>query len=140
MTVLEQHLDEYLQLRRTLGHKLGHAHRYLPRFVTFLDEHDFEFVTVQAALAWALEREVPIGSVVPADRMMIVRGFARYLSGSSRACACPGGGLEPVRVAAPGRGPGGSRPPAARTARRWRPGSRSRRRSPGAGSRRRRRR
>jgi hypothetical protein len=29
MTVLEQHLDEYLQLRRTLGHKLGHAHRYL---------------------------------------------------------------------------------------------------------------
>jgi len=81
MTVLEQHLDEYLQLRRTLGHKLADAHRLLPRFVTYLDERDIEFVTVEAALAWALEREMPIGSVVPADRMMIVRGFARYLSG-----------------------------------------------------------
>lgn len=81
MTVLGQHLDEYLQLRRTLGHKLADAHRLLPRFVTYLDEHDIEFVTIEAALAWALEREMPIGSVVPADRMMIVRGFARYLSG-----------------------------------------------------------
>jgi integrase/recombinase XerD len=81
MTVLEQHLDEYLQLRRTLGHKLGHAHRYLPRFVTFLDERGAEFVTIEAALAWSLAPAVPVGSVVPADRMMIVRGFARYLSG-----------------------------------------------------------
>jgi len=81
MTVLEQHLDEYLQLRRTLGHKLGHAHRYLPRFVSYLDEHGAEFVTIEAALGWSLEPAVPVGSVVPADRMMIVRGFARYLSG-----------------------------------------------------------
>jgi integrase/recombinase XerD len=81
MTVLEQHLDEYLQLRRTLGHKLGHAHRYLPRFVTFLDEQGAEFVTIEAALAWSLAPAVPVGSVVPADRMMVVRGFARYLSG-----------------------------------------------------------
>jgi integrase/recombinase XerD len=81
MTVLEQHLDEYLRLRRTLGHKLADAHRLLPRFVTYLDKHGAEFVTVEAALAWALEREMPVGSVVPADRMMIIRGFARYLSG-----------------------------------------------------------
>jgi len=81
MTMLEQHLEDYLRLRRTLGHKLGHAHRYLPRFVTFLDERGVEFVTIEAALAWTLEREVPAGSVVPADRMMVVRGFARYLSG-----------------------------------------------------------
>ena len=66
MTVLEQHLDEYLQLRRTLGHKLADAHRLLPRFVTYLDDHGVEFVTVEAALAWSLEREVPVGSVVPA--------------------------------------------------------------------------
>jgi integrase len=81
MTVLEQHLDEYLRLRRTLGHKLGHAHRYLPRFVSYLDERDAEFVTIEAALGWSLEPVVRVGSVVPADRMMIVRGFARYLSG-----------------------------------------------------------
>jgi integrase len=81
MTVLEQHLDEYLRLRRTLGHKLAEAHRLLPRFVTYLDEHDIAFVTIEAALTWSLEREVPVGSVVPAHRMMVVRGFARYLSG-----------------------------------------------------------
>jgi integrase/recombinase XerD len=81
MTALEQHLDEYLKLRRTLGHKLADAHRLLPRFVTYLDERDAAFVTIEAALGWALEREMPAGSVVPADRMMIVRGFARYMSG-----------------------------------------------------------
>lgn len=81
MTALAQHLDEYLQLRRTLGHKLADAHRLLPRFVTYLDEHDAEFVTIEAALAWSLEPIVPVGSVVPADRLMVVRGFARYLSG-----------------------------------------------------------
>lgn len=81
MTVLAQHLDEYLQLRRTLGHKLADAHRLLPRFVTYLDERDIEFVTVEAALGWSLEPAVPAGSVVPAHRMVAVRGFARYLSG-----------------------------------------------------------
>ncbi len=81
MTVLEQHLDEYLQLRRTLGHKLADAHRVLPWFVTYLDARDVEFVTIEAALAWSFERNVPDRSVVPATRMMAVRGFARYLSG-----------------------------------------------------------
>ena len=81
MTVLEQHLDEYLQLRRTLGHKLAEAHRVLPWFVSYLDDHAIAFVTIEAALAWSLERRVPAGSVVPSHRMMVVRGFARYMSG-----------------------------------------------------------
>jgi integrase len=81
MTALAEHLDDYLKLRRTLGHKLADAHRLLPRFVSYLDARDAEFVTIEAALGWALEREMPVGSVVPADRMMLVRGFARYLSG-----------------------------------------------------------
>ena len=81
MTALEQHLDQYLRLRRTLGHKLADAHRLLPRFVAYLDEQGAEYVTIEAALAWSLAPVVPVGSVVPADRMMLVRGFARYLSG-----------------------------------------------------------
>ena len=40
-----------------------------------------EFVTIEIALAWSLAPAVPVGSVVPADRMIVVRGFARYLSG-----------------------------------------------------------
>ena len=81
MTALAVHLDDYLKLRRTLGHKLADAHRLLPRFVSYLVARGAEFVTIDAALGWALEREMPAGSVVPADRMMLVRGFARYLSG-----------------------------------------------------------
>lgn len=81
MTVLAQHLDEYLQLRRTLGHKLADGHRVLPWFVAYLDDRDVEFVTIETALAWSLERDLPDRSVVPATRMMAVRGFARYLSG-----------------------------------------------------------
>jgi integrase/recombinase XerD len=81
MTTLAQHLNEYLQLRRTLGHKLADAHRVLPWFVTYLDQRDVEVVTIEMALAWSLERALPEGSHVPAQRMMAVRGFARYLSG-----------------------------------------------------------
>ena len=33
MSALAQHLDEYLRLRRSLGHKLADAGRLLPRFV-----------------------------------------------------------------------------------------------------------
>jgi len=55
--------------------------RVLPWFVTFLDQRNIEFVTIEAALEWSLEPGLPLGSVVPAHRMMAVRGFARYLSG-----------------------------------------------------------
>ena len=98
MTALAQHLDEYLQLRRTLGHKLADAHRLLPRFVTYLDEHDAEFVTIEAALAWSLEPIVPVGSVVPADRLMVVRGFARYLKTIDPAAQVPPADLLPART------------------------------------------
>ena len=81
MTALAEHLDDYLQLRRTLGYKLADAHRVLPWFVAYLDDRNVEFVTIEMALAWSLAPAVPVGSVVPAARMMAVRGFARYLSG-----------------------------------------------------------
>jgi integrase/recombinase XerD len=93
MTVLERHLDEYLKLRRSLGHKLADAGRVLPWFVTFLNERDIEFVTMEAALAWSLERQVPAGSVVPAHRMMAVRGFAKYLSGIDPRTEVPPAGV-----------------------------------------------
>lgn len=93
MTVLEQHLDDYLRLRRMLGHRLADAHRLLPRFVDQLDTDGIEFVTVKAALAWSLQREVPAGSTVPGRRMMAARGFARYLSGIDPRTEIPPAGL-----------------------------------------------
>jgi site-specific recombinase XerD len=96
MSALQEHLSEYLRLRRLLGHGLAEAHRLLPRFVDYLDANDTEFVTVEAALAWSLQPQVPAGSVVPGHRMMVVRGFARYLSGIDPRTEIPPAGL--VRI------------------------------------------
>ena len=96
MSALSQHLDDYLRLRRMLGHDLAEAHRLLPRFVAYLDAHDLEFVTIQAALAWSLEPAVPARSTVPGHRWMVVRGFARYLSGIDPQTEIPPAGM--VRI------------------------------------------
>ncbi|MDQ3609973.1 MAG: tyrosine-type recombinase/integrase [Actinomycetota bacterium] len=96
MTALGQHLDEYLRLRRMFGHRLADAHRLLPWFVDCLDGAGIEFVTVKAALAWSLEREVPAGSTVPGRRMTAARGFARYLSGIDPRTEIPPAGIIPI--------------------------------------------
>jgi len=93
MSVLARHLDDYLRLRRMLGHKLDSAARQLPWFVEYLDATDNEYVTVTAALAWALDRDWPAGSTVPGHRMMDVRGFARYLAGIDPRTEVPPPGL-----------------------------------------------
>jgi len=93
MSALELHLDDYLRLRRMLGHDLAEAHRLLPRFVAHLDASGHAFVTVEAALEWALERDVPAGSVVPGHRWTLARGFARYLSGIDSRTEVPPAGM-----------------------------------------------
>lgn len=97
MTVLADRLDDYLALRRGLGHKLADAHRLLPRFVTYLDQRDAEFITIELALEWSLDGAVA-GSVVPAHKWMHVRGFARYLSGiDPRTEVLPAGAIRRPR-------------------------------------------
>ena len=53
MSALQQALEDYLQLRRSLGHELAEARWLLPGFVAYLDAHDAHTVTIEAALAWA---------------------------------------------------------------------------------------
>ncbi len=97
MSALSQHLHEYLRLRRGLGHKLADPARLLPRFVAYLEAKEAEFVTVEAALAWALEPNVPAETTVCARRMIAVRGFARYLAGIDPRTEVPPAGLIPIR-------------------------------------------
>jgi integrase/recombinase XerD len=96
VSALACHLDDYLRLRRALGHKLDDAARQLPWFVDHLEAVTSEYVTVAAALAWSLERDLPAGSTVPGRRMMAVRGFARYLAGIDPRTEVPPPGL--VRI------------------------------------------
>lgn len=81
MSALAGHLDDYLALRRALGHELADAARLLPRFVGYLDEIGADTVTIEAALVWSQQPEAAPGTTVWARRMTAVRGFARYLSG-----------------------------------------------------------
>ena len=81
MTSFADHVDDYLRLRRSFGFKLVEHERLLRKFATHLDELRAETVTTERALAWALERDLPVGSVVPAVRLLVVRGFARYMIG-----------------------------------------------------------
>jgi integrase/recombinase XerD len=96
MSALARHLDDYLQLRRLLGHKLADAARQLPWFVEHLDASGSDYVTIAAALGWSLERDLPPGSTVPGHRMQAVRGFARYLAGIDPRTEVPPPGL--VRI------------------------------------------
>ncbi|MGH2840332.1 MAG: tyrosine-type recombinase/integrase [Solirubrobacteraceae bacterium] len=93
MSALARHLDDYLRLRRLLGHKLDDAARQLPWFIDALDATGQEYVTVTAVLGWALDREWPAGSTVPGHRMVAARGFARYLAGIDPRTEVPPPGL-----------------------------------------------
>lgn len=97
MTELRQALDDYLRLRRSLGHKMAEAAWLLPDFVAFLEERGQTTVTVTAALAWVRKRESDVVTTVSPRRISAVRGFARYLSGVDPATEIPPLGLVPHR-------------------------------------------
>ena len=97
MTAFAAHLDQYLGLRRALGHQLADAARLLPRFVAHLDAIGASNITVENALAWATQPEAEPWSSVWVRRMGAVRGFARYMSGIDPANEIPPLGLVSFR-------------------------------------------
>jgi len=97
MSVLEQDLVDYLQLRRSLGHELADAGRLLPSLVAYLDTHSLSTVTIQAALEWAQQSVTGQATSMGSRRMTAVRGFARYLAGIYASTEVPPLGLMPHR-------------------------------------------
>jgi integrase len=97
MSALAERAHEYLRLRRALGHELAEAARLLPRFVTYLDSIGATSVTVEAALAWALQPDTGPASKVRARRMTVARGFARHMAGIDPDTQVPPLGLVPYR-------------------------------------------
>ena len=96
MSALSCHLEDYLRLRRALGHELAEAGRLLPRFVADLDANELEFVTVKAAVEWSLEPAAAPRTTVWGRRFTVARGFARYLSGIDSRTEVPPAGLIPI--------------------------------------------
>ena len=81
MRSFADHVTDYLRLRRSFGFKLHEHERLLRKFAIYMDDLGAETVTIELSLAWALERDLPAGSVVAATRLLVVRGFAHYMIG-----------------------------------------------------------
>jgi len=98
MTLLSTRAQEYLAIRRALGHKLTEASQLLPRFVAYLEAAGAETVTVELAVEWATLR--PGGGppcTVWGRRMTVARGFARHLAAVDPRTAVPPAGLLAAR-------------------------------------------
>jgi integrase/recombinase XerD len=92
-----RHAEDYLNLRRALGHDLADAARLLPRFVTHLDAVGASTITTEVALNWVRRRDADRTSSVWMRRMMVVRGFARHMSGIDPTTEVPPLGLVTYR-------------------------------------------
>jgi integrase len=94
MNTLRQAVQEYLSLRRGLGFKLHKAGKELLDFVTFMEQHRASYVTQALALAWA-QQPLKVQPAHWAQRLSVVRGFARHRSATDPRTQIPQQGLLP---------------------------------------------
>jgi len=97
MTTLCQAVQDYLALRRSLGFKLTRVAPVLQDFVRFLARHDADYITSALALAWATQGAGSHAESWAAQRLSIVRLFARYRSATDPRTQIPPGGVLPFR-------------------------------------------
>lgn len=100
MSALDDHVTDYLRLRRALGFKLERAGQILPQLVAYLEAAGASTVTRELAIAWA---RLP-ASAQPrhwAARLSIARGFAAYLQTIDPATEVPPADVFAVRYRRP---------------------------------------
>ena len=95
MSKLRHALDDYLALRRSLGYKLERAGRLLADFVRHLDIAGADTITIDAALAWAMQPSDADPSWW-AHRLSAVRIFARHLHAIDPVHEVPPAGMLPA--------------------------------------------
>ena len=96
MNTLRQAVQEYLSMRRGLGFKLHKAGKGLPDFVTFMEQHRAPYITQALALAWA-QQPSNVQATHWAQRLSMVRAFARYRSAIDPRTQVPPQGLLPFQ-------------------------------------------
>jgi integrase len=99
MSAWRKAIEDYLELRRSVGFTLHNAQRALPTFAAFLDQHRAPHLTIALALAWA-QADPAARPAEWARRLSFVRGFARHWSAQDPHTEVPPWGLLPYR---PGR-------------------------------------
>ena len=96
MTKLRKVLEEYLAVRRALGFKLRTAGGLLHRFVEFAEKQNAPFIKTKLALQWATQ-PTDAQPAQWANRLGMVRGFAKYLSAIDPRTEIPPKELLPYR-------------------------------------------
>jgi len=96
MKVLRKAVDDYLELRRGLGFKLGRHETRVRQFIAFLERRKRTRITTQLALEFATEHP-QLHPKTQASRLSAVRAFARYRSGSDPRTEVPPLGLLPAK-------------------------------------------
>jgi integrase/recombinase XerD len=95
MSDLRSALKEYLTLHRAMGFKLISAGGLLHNFVLFAENEGASFITTQLALRWATQPNCQ--PVQWANRLGVVRRFARYRSSADLRTEIPADGILPYR-------------------------------------------
>jgi integrase/recombinase XerD len=96
MSALRSALADYLALRRSLGYKLDRAGLLLAQFVAHCEAAGAEAVTIDLALSWATLPAQGSASWY-AQRLSVIRGFARYLALGDERTEVPPTDLLPDR-------------------------------------------
>ena len=96
MNALGLALDSYLAVRRALGFKLDTNEHLLRNFVEYAQQQHSSIVTTALALDWAIQSN-NVASITHANRLIAVRGFARYLHASDPRHEVPPAELIPYR-------------------------------------------
>jgi integrase len=97
MSHLSSHIEDYLAMRRALGFKLAKEGRLLRDFAAFAEAAGAGTVTTDLAVAWSIMPQ-NASPVWAAQRLTMVRGFARYLQAVDPATQVPPIGVLPART------------------------------------------
>lgn len=100
MRRLQEHVDDYLRMRRALGFKLERHGRLLPQLVAYLEAAGASTITRELAIAWA---RLPAGAQPShwAARLAVARGFAAYLKTIEPATEVPPANVFSARYRRP---------------------------------------
>ncbi len=96
MKRLEQALNDYLRIRRSLGYRLREPEGLLRNFVAFLQAERAPYITRQLALRWATQ-PAKAQPATWAGRLGIIRRFAIWHSATAPHTEIPPAGLLPHR-------------------------------------------
>ncbi len=94
---LRQHVTDYLAIRRSVGFKLDRTEKLLGLFCDYLNAQGHTRITPDAAIAWAKDTSLKASMNWWAQRLSVVRSFARHLHAIDPAHEVPPPGVFPAR-------------------------------------------